>query len=210
MQKIVMFDFDGVLVDSFELSYQAAQSAGSPLSREQQRKIFEGNFYEVLKKLKQTITKQDEKRYYSKYVPALFETPPIEGIEEVLRILSKSFGLVVISSTVSSPIQGYLNTYKLDRYFDWILGGDVHKSKSTKMKMVLQEYKVGPQDCIFITDTLGDMKEAKICNVQSIGVTWGFHEKERLAKGDFFMIIDTVKDLQEAVLASFALKGGII
>jgi len=51
-RKIVLFDFDGVIVDSFELSYQTAKEVGSPLTREQQRKLFEGNLFKALEKVK--------------------------------------------------------------------------------------------------------------------------------------------------------------
>lgn len=202
-KKIVLFDFDGVLVDSFELSYQAAREAGAPVTRERQRKLFEGNLFESLKGLK-NLSADHEEQYYKTYTPRLFETAPMEGIAEVLEELGEVYQLVLVSSTISSPIQGYLGMHGLARHFDWVMGGDVHKSKTVKIQMVLKEYKAKSGDCVFITDTLGDMREAAKCEVRSIGVTWGFHEKERLQKGDFFALVDRMEDLPPAVHSFFA------
>jgi len=203
-KKIVLFDFDGVIVDSFEVSYQAAKEIGSPLTQKQQRKLFENNLFEVIKKLGMSISTKEKEKYYSKYIPKLFETPPIKGMEKILKELRKSHQLIVVSSTISSPINGYLNKYNLAQYFDAIMGGDVHKSKTVKIQMVLEQSKAKPEDCVFVTDTLGDMKEAAQCNVKSIGVTWGFHERERLEKGNFFALVDTVQELSRTIHSFFA------
>jgi len=72
--------------------------------------------------------------------------------------------------------------------------------------MVLREYKAKPEDCVFITDTLGDMREAARCGVWSIGVTWGFHERERLEKGNFFAIVDKIEELSLTVQSFFSKK----
>ena len=65
--------------------------------------------------------------------------------------------------------------------------------------MVFDEYKIGYKDCIFVTDTLGDIKEAIKCNVQSIAVTWGFQPKERLLKGNPYAIVETPEELFAAI-----------
>jgi len=120
-----------------------------------------------------------------------------------LKELGGDYTLIVISSTFTSPIGQYLQKYNLAHYFDEIMGGDVHKSKATKINMVLEKYKVTSADCVFITDTLGDMKEAAACDVKSIGVTWGFHERERLERGEFFAIADSLKELSEGINSFF-------
>lgn len=202
MQNIVLFDFDGVIVDSFEITYQSAKEVGSPITREQHKKLLEGNFFETLKKIKE-ISADHHEQFYEKYLPRLFELSPVNGIAEVLSSLGNSYRLVVVSSTISSPIRGYLETHHLDRHFDWIMGSDVHQSKTEKIKMAMRDYRVNPEQCVFITDTLGDIREAAKCSVRAIGVSWGFHEQERLERGRPFMVVNKVEELPGAVEAFF-------
>ena len=79
------------------------------------------------------------------------------------------------------------------------MGGDIHRSKVAKIQMILKKHGIKPAEAIFITDTLGDMREAIKCGVLSIGVTWGFHEKERLQKGNPFVIVETPQELPKAI-----------
>lgn len=202
IQKIVLFDFDGVIVDSSEIGYEITRKAHPQLTREQHKELFEGNIYDEMEKLEKD-TPSSEKAFFDEYVPRLFEIDPIEGIAGALKELSNAYQLVVVSSTISSPIQGYLNMHGLARHFDWIMGGDTHKSKTVKIQMVLEEYKARPEEAIFITDTLGDIREAATCKVRSIAVTWGLHEKERLQKADPFALVDRMEDLLPAVHSFF-------
>jgi len=202
-KKIVLFDFDGVIVDSFDISYRAARKVHPELTREEEKDFFNGNIYDAKGETGKKNIGAANEIFFREYVPLLFDLVPVKGMAEVIKELSEIYQLIVVSSTISSPIQGYLEKYALERHFDWIMGGEVHKSKTLKIQMVLGQYKVKTEDCVFVTDTLGDMREAAVCQVSSIGVTWGFHERERLQKGNFFALIDRVEEFVPAVQSFF-------
>ncbi|MEI8270919.1 MAG: HAD hydrolase-like protein, partial [bacterium] len=103
--------------------------------------------------------------------------------------------LIIISSTHTESIKKILEREKVSEYFTEILGVDVEKNKIIKTNLVLEKYKILSKDAVFITDTLGDIREASKCGVQSIGVTWGYHEKETLEKGNPVAIINNPIDL---------------
>ncbi|MBU1557929.1 hypothetical protein KKC45_03125 [Patescibacteria group bacterium] len=52
---------------------------------------------------------------------------------------------------------------------------------------------------MFITDTLGDIREASEMDIKSIGVTWGFHNRETLKRGNPFNIAEKPEDLSSAI-----------
>ena len=200
MKNVVLFDFDGVIVDSFEMSYQVASEFHPGLTREAQKAFFEGNIYEeVERQTGKSITQDDDRAFFEKYIPQLMNLSPVAGISGTLENLKNFYALVVVSSTISSPIAEYLSKHNLVHYFDEIMGGELDRSKVKKIKMVLGKYATGPKQAVFVTDTLGDMREATKCGVRSIGVTWGFHERERLQKGNPAMIIETPQALPGAI-----------
>lgn len=79
------------------------------------------------------------------------------------------------------------------------MGNDIHTSKVKKMKMVFKKYDITPDDCVFITDTLGDMHEAARAGVGAIGITWGFHTSATLFRGKPFKLVEKPDDLLTAV-----------
>ncbi len=200
--KLLMIDFDGVFVDSFELSYAASiKSSGKEVPREEYRTWFHGNIFEHFEVVKQTQKAKPsaENLFFKLYTPALMEVLPVEGMKELARELSSKYALSIVSSTINAPLRQYLHLHDLGQFFDTILGGDVHTSKVFKINMLKELYQVAPEDCLFITDTLGDIREATKCGVRSIAVSWGFHDKETLKQGEPSAIVDSPDELRRAI-----------
>ncbi len=58
--KIVLFDFDGVILDSFEGTFEVNKTLESTLTREWMRKRFEGNINDSFAEEKGRHATQDE------------------------------------------------------------------------------------------------------------------------------------------------------
>jgi phosphoglycolate phosphatase len=120
---------------------------------------------------------------------------PVDGIAEAIEKLHKNHRLVVVSSTISSPIKEYLDKYNISQYFEKIYGADIDVNKSSKIRMVFADFDATPVNCLFITDTLGDMREATRAGIKSVGVSWGFHKLDTLRKGNPVAIANTPGEL---------------
>lgn len=198
--KVVLWDFDGVFVHTFNAALQIMQAYDPTLTEEEYRKRFEGNINDANKN---NPTPPDEV-FFQQYEAALLSTPLTPRIDEALRTISTSYPCLIVSSTITKPIQHYLDQQHLSPYITKILGNDVSKSKLEKFQSVVKEYRTAGSHCILITDTLGDIKEAKKANLRTIGVTWGFHPLHTLQKGDPdvlvhepFLLTETVNKLLE-------------
>ena len=203
-KKFILFDFDGVIVDSFAPAYEVNKMICPSSSEEEYRRKFEGNINDWTK----GVFTHDEKcnhsiDFFAEYIPKMKNVGIVAGMDEVIKTLAQSYTLIVISSTLSAPIQELLEKYNLAQYFTEIMGNDVHKSKVEKMKMVFQRYAISNKECVFITDTLGDMREALQTEVATIGVSWGFHTRETLMKGQPFKIVESPSELVSAVSGYF-------
>jgi phosphoglycolate phosphatase len=131
------------------------------------------------------------------------EVKIVPGMKEVIIELEKHYTLVVISSTITSPIQEFLGGYDLASHFAQIMGNDVRTSKVEKVKMVFEKYGVEARNCVFIMDTLGDICEAEKMGIGAIGITWGFHTPETLLRGKPFLLVEKPKELLTAVTDYF-------
>ncbi len=195
MRKLILFDFDGVIVDSYELSYEVSRPAFDALTHEQYKSFFYGNIFTKTPQLSEssrsTITANYGKRIYDRQI--------FPGMAEAIRDLCGMYDLAIVSSTHSDIIDSYLEKHGLRSCFSRVLGADVHTSKVQKNERLLREYGVPATSAVFITDTLGDVHEAKQSGISTIGVTWGFHSSEELMQGKPSMVIHSPHVLVQAV-----------
>ena len=187
-RKIVLFDFDGVIADTFDLNFNINRKIDPGIKTEDDyRKRFDGNINNWEKDLGRSegeIKKADEE-FLSRYIPVMAGANVFGGMREILSELEKSYILIIISSTVASLVNEFLERNDLGCYFEKLDNSKIiHRNKTDRVKKVFEKYGVGPEDCVFITDTLGDMREAAGCGVGSIGVAWGFQKKESLIMGN--------------------------
>jgi phosphoglycolate phosphatase len=125
----------------------------------------------------------------------------ILGITDVLQQLAQDHMQIVVSSLSTASIEQALGQYNLRPYFKDLLGSDVAESKAERCRLAMRRYNVVAKDCVFITDTLRDVAEATEAGVSAITVTWGYHDRATLEKGNPTAIVDTPADLISTIQA---------
>jgi phosphoglycolate phosphatase len=207
-KKFLLFDFDGVIADSYSVAYDTARAMCARMDDTTYRSMFEGNVHErhgaVMTEDHGPECKHDLD-WFGIFTPAFEERAKLfPGMREVIEKLSHEYILIIISSTITSPIQGFLEKNHIGRYFSEVMGADVHTSKREKIGMVFAKYGIEASSCLFITDTLGDMREAAEAGVGALGVAWGFHPRETLEKGNPYGIVEKPQEIEPAIEAYFA------
>jgi phosphoglycolate phosphatase-like HAD superfamily hydrolase len=87
----------------------------------------------------------------------------------------------------------------LAEIFTEIMGLESHRSKIDKFKMLLSKHGLQDTECVFVTDTLGDILEANKVGLRTIAVDFGFHDRERLAQGRPWKIISDFRELFDSL-----------
>jgi phosphoglycolate phosphatase len=199
MNKAIFFDFDGVIVDSFSFCYEINKQNIPDLTEQGFRDKFNGNVFEGLKAVginKGTGVKFD---FWAAYTPELNKQAIRTEISSLIRELHGKYNLFIISSTISSAIVNFLEYNKIPGCFKEVLGSDVHKNKDYKVNLILDKYHLEPKDCLFVTDTVGDVLEARKCDVRSVAVTWGFHDRDTLVTANPEAIANNPAELLLAI-----------
>ncbi len=198
MKKLLIFDFDGVLEDTFELSYTLFKKQLPDLAREEYRTWFDGNLYAHLKE--QNI-QLDMHTYYAGYAEALSLVNMRPEWSSILKKLHSAFSLAAVSSSPGEAIGEYLSRNTVRNYFEEVWGYEKNASKVEKIQLLTESHHLSPQNCWFITDTLGDIRESKKAGVPCIAVTWGFHSRGHLEQGSPNATVETPQQLLEFLLA---------
>lgn len=207
--KVIVFDLDGVLVDSNEITAKEFFKIYQTATQDTYRETLCGNFIEECKKLiipKVVETPEQKEARLLEYAEGKKSCKLFPGIFELLNDLHSSGNtLVVNTSAAVRTCVPVLEVTDVDKLFDFFATKDVAVSKSEKFGIIKERYGVECKDMIFVTDTLGDLREAKVSGVPTIAVTWGIHDRSyftREAHDNLIAIVDTVAELREKILES--------
>ena len=198
MKKLLIFDFDGVLEDTFDWNFEVAKKRYKNLKKEDYRNWFDGNIYEhpVVK----DAGPLNVIEYFEEYKKGFIRKKLDKRFKEMLLKLKINYHLVIISSIDDNIINPYLKRSGVSYIFEEVWGIRRKTSKEEKFKDFLKLYNIEKKNCLFITDTLGDIKEANKVGLRSIGVTWGYQNEEKLKVGNPVFIAHNIKELEDYLL----------
>ena len=179
MKRVIIFDFDGVIVDSWKHSYEMNLRNWPNLKPEQHKTFFNGNIHEEIAKLGPSVQSQEERDAWMSevYFPTKINLPIFMGIDAVIKNLySLGYTLVINTSADTESTKKFLIKNKID-CFDAVYGTEISKDKKVKFEKILDHYEVCGADVLFITDTVGDVLDAKDFGMRTILVTYGYQDE---------------------------------
>ncbi len=205
MQKGLIFDLDGTLVDSLtgiakSLNY-ALRETGLPEHSLESVREFIGNGARILitraspKDADEALLDRVENAFKSNYDATWPSgTFPYEGINEMLETLhSKGIPLTVLSnkphpftSTIVAQVFPQID-------FKVVLGqlpGIPHKPDPSGALEIANLMGLLPQECTVIGDSTMDIETARNAGMQAIAVTWGYHDRDKLLAAGARQLMD--------------------
>jgi len=185
MSRVLIFDYDGVIVDSLDAIIKMYNSRceefGYPPidNKNEFVKLFESNLFTSLKKMGiSSFTIFKSIRTFKKEFKELQSHMPFfKDMKEVLNRLSKNNLMYIVTSNISSIVEDNLRKNKLS-FFREIIGEDKGRNKAKRIKKIKKKFP--GMDIYYIGDTKWDIKEGKKAGVKTVGVTWGYHTKKML------------------------------
>lgn len=107
-KQIVIFDFDGVIADTFEVCYEINRISDPELSMNEYRARFEGNIYHV----KPERVPHRQINFFAEFDKRILDAPLVSGIDKVIQHLGNNYDTVIVSSTISALIDKYLSYHR--------------------------------------------------------------------------------------------------
>lgn len=211
--ELIIFDWDGTLMDSLAKIVSSMQKAGKDaglpiLDAKAVHEIIGLELGIAISQLYPEIANKDlefvRKRYSYHYVeldqrPSLF----YPGIEAMLHQLAATDKTLSIATGKSRKgLDRVLSAVDLHGMFDGTRCADETDSKPhpAMVNELLAMHGVEPDRAVVVGDTEYDMEMAKRAGVDRVGVSWGAHDSERLHSYDLVGCVDTSAELVDILL----------
>lgn len=203
MINIIIFDWSGVISDDrlpvYESNMRLLEKYGKSrvsLSQWLPRTKFSvveflesfgiyGNPQEILEEYRNTLNSVRKEGIHPQVYP--------NAKRSLEKLTAKRIRLAVVSSHPEKSLKEEAKEYRIFDLFDRFLGSS--RDKTLGILGILKGWNVSYKNASYIGDTIYDIQAAKKANVFSIGITTGYHMKNRLLKEKPDLIVDSLKEL---------------
>ena len=218
---LLVFDWDGTLVDSIErivtsLQHASKQAADIHIDETQARDVIGLSLNEAISKLHpelDTLQHADKlndiadayrQHYlYDNEVPA----PLFNGVSELLKELRQDGYTLAISTGKSrAGLERSIDEHQVAGYFATTRCAGENRSKPhpEMLHEILDELKFSAAQTLMIGDSEHDLKMANNANMQCIGVTHGVHDAATLNKHNPLTCLTDITDLSAYLSHNYA------
>ncbi|HLC71547.1 MAG TPA: HAD family hydrolase [Candidatus Nanoarchaeia archaeon] len=181
MIKAVIFDVDGVLLDSFEANLEfyrnlMAAAGYAPPTHQEFPKIFHLSMWDAIKHITSLDSEEEIRKIWEmgrsrkiKYPTHLLTTPP--HTEETIELLSKKYSLGIVTSRIRESVYEAPALSKLQKYFQTVVAyqdTDNHKPHPEPLFLACERLQVKPQQAIYVGDVENDITAGKAAGMKVI------------------------------------------
>ncbi|HUC88361.1 MAG TPA: HAD family hydrolase [Candidatus Binatia bacterium] len=207
MIKAIIFDVDGVLVDSKEANIALYQNilkkAGyPPVTREEILSCFHLPLWQSLEKLTSSNDQAEIKRMWSMASnsslrdSSLFNFP--EGLEQILEELHKTYQLAIVTSRIKAGIEDVFSAKEIKHLFRVVVTFEDYKNPKPHpepLRVALNKLGLSPTEAIYIGDSSVDIDAAKAAGMRSIYLSTQLHDDASVNINEFSEILGAIKEL---------------
>lgn len=177
MTKTIIFDFDGVIVDSLELGHESHLNFCKKIGRKIFISLddFKSKFLQTHLELysdfgfnEKEIQQLQSQFYHDFGMQNIHRIRPIKNIEKVLETLSKQHKLAIVSNSYRKIIENVLERHNLKKYFEYISANDDERPKSERLKEVLEMFQTKNHEAVYVGDMVHDIREGRKAGIKTV------------------------------------------
>jgi phosphoglycolate phosphatase len=208
-KKIVVFDFDGVIADSFATQLEAALEIIEEMGIDRPKMTIEEikdfvringhlellkliNFpkFKIFNLLSLVKKKQGQK---------IITVKIFKGIKIVLKKLAKKYDLYLLTGNTNTYIDPFLKSYKIDKLFKGMYSDTLDKGKKVVFNNFNNDHKDEILNSYYIGDEVSDINDSQKIGFKCIASTWGITSVERLSASNPYAIATSPLDIMNYI-----------
>lgn len=216
MYQYILFDLDGTLTNSELGITKSVQHALKKFGIEvEDRTVLRpfigpplGESFQVYYGMSKEESERAIEYYRERFsVKGLYENEVYEGVEKMLQDLKESGKkLILATSKPEKFTMLILEHFDLLKYFDFVAGATMDGSRGEKADVIRYALEIsGIEDkteAIMVGDRKFDILGAKENGLASIGVLYGFGDREELTEAGADYIVERAEDIVKVLLGN--------
>jgi len=203
----ILLDLDGTIIDSSRgifasLNYAMKEMNRKPLDSKTLKTFIGPPLAESF--IKTGMTEEEAKEAIDHYrtlykKEGMYQVRPYDGIEDVLTQLAERYELFLATSKPEFFAVKIVHHLDFAKFFEGIHGADLEGVRADKKAVIHDALKVERVEdlstVVMIGDRAHDITGAKENNIESVGVLYGFGNKEELVNAGPQKIITEPREL---------------
>lgn len=202
MKKIIIFDFDGTIADSFPpmikiLKNQVKEMGYGDLSDKQIEILRSMRPFDIIRyfkfpiwKIPKLINTVREKLFLQINTVKIFS-----GVRELIEDLkNRNIRFGILTSNSKKAVEAFLKINSLDG-FEFIESETNIFKKSSHLSYIIKKYSLNKKDIIYVGDEVRDIEACHEARIDVIAVTWGYNNKEVLEKNNPTFIVNSPSEI---------------
>ncbi|MGI9534635.1 MAG: HAD family hydrolase [Thermodesulfobacteriota bacterium] len=207
MYNAIIFDMDGVIIDSEPLWEQSEKilinNYGMDYKTDYRDKILGLNQSDSARLIRETfnlkLTIQEIIQKRLDILLSLYnkELKLIDGIEKILDESTKNFKVGLASSSPKNIIEFVLDKFEISKYFQSVVSGDCTKNGKPEPDIYLEaakQLRTKPENCIVVEDSINGVLAAKNAGMYCIAIPDKKLEREKYEMAD--LIVDNFFEIR--------------
>lgn len=214
MIKAVIFDMDGTLVDTLTdlthfVNLTLRHFGWKEISRDSVRRYTGDGARLLIERALREAGDPDRLDEVLAFYSAAYNACPIyklsayDGIPETLAALKTRGVRLAVLTNKPHPAASEIAEKLFPGVFDIVQGDDgCHALKPDPAAAldILPRFDVTKEECVFVGDSAVDVKTGVSAGMKTVGVTWGFRDRQDLEQNGATVIIDDPRALLNAIL----------
>jgi phosphoglycolate phosphatase len=212
--KYILFDLDGTLTDpaigiTNSVMYALAKYGIKVKDRTELYKFIGPPLLDSFEKY-YGLSKEQSKtavEYYREYYrdKGIFENLIYDGLEDLLKKLKSDNRILIVATSKPEVFaKQILEHFNIAKYFTYIAGSNLDGTRVKKEEVIKYAHEscniIDLSKVIMVGDREHDIIGAKKIGIDSIGVLFGYGDRNELEKAGATFIVDTVKGIGDVIL----------
>lgn len=207
MIKGIVFDFDGTIVDSMMMVFNALNDAlkkrSLPEIEAEHLGLMAGrplvDIIRAKNSISESTAKEVEKDVFEQYVEFCTKScrllPHVQSTLKTLK--SKQIKLGLLTTTPRKPLMSVAEKFALQDYFDIMLAKEDSKNKPDPegLERIIKEFGLEKEECLFVGDSPIDILTGKTAKIKTAAVVTGIATVQQLRKTKPDYIIHSIEKI---------------
>jgi pyrophosphatase PpaX len=207
---VVLFDFDGTVIDSGAIIIASMRHATKTVlgrdipDEELGRAVGGSGLVEQMRLIAPERVEELVACYREHNEPLHAELAECAGMTDVLtQLKDEGRRLGVVTAKRRETVRLAFSYLPLERFFDVVVGSDDterHKPDPQPLAHALELLQATREEAVYVGDSPFDVRAAKAAGMHAVAVTWGgIHPRERLEAEEPDAVVETPEELLAAL-----------